>query len=208
MLVMRKVVTLERGVARDVVIRKVTQPFWQACINAVDPPPPPPSLAVAPGQQAAMPTEQLRVCAVGTPGIGKTACTPLLIRMLLKKKKTVVYRVRAPEDSGWIYEFVPGSNERDPITANVYPEQAFKSGVPSLREPSTFYVVDPGGTTDTCDPSPRFRPKVIIVSSPDSKHWGANEFCKERADLEGVIKVILCGNWKSCSKLADSSGAS
>jgi hypothetical protein len=197
MLVMRKVVTLERGVARDVVIRKVTRPFWQACIDAVDPPPPPPPppshdsdrATGAPGQQAATPTEQLRVCAVGTPGIGKTTCTPFLIRMLLMVNKTVVYHMRAPRDAGWMYEFIPGSNDGDPVTANVYPEQAFKSGVPSLREPSTFYVVDPGKTTDSCDPSSLFRPKVIIVASPDSKHWGANEFRKERADLEGVIKV-------------------
>jgi hypothetical protein len=40
MSVMRKVFHLERGaIAADVVIRKVTLPFWQACIDAMDPPP-------------------------------------------------------------------------------------------------------------------------------------------------------------------------
>lgn len=177
---MREVVMLERGVALDVVIRKVTRPFWQACINAVDPP-------QSDGGRVVAPNQQLRVCAVGTPGIGKTTCTPYLIKMLLEKKKTVVYRVRSEDKDEWIYEFVPGPDGR--VTANVYPELAFKSGIQSLKDPSTFYVVDPGDTTDTCNPSPRFRPKVIIVASPDSKHWGANQFTKKRAGLKGVIKV-------------------
>jgi hypothetical protein len=172
MLVMKDVVKLETGVKADVVIRKVTGPFWQACIDAVE-------------------RVGIRVCAVGTPGIGKTTCTPFLIKMLLEQKKTVVYRVRSEDDDEWVYEFIPAeSSYGDPVTANVYPAQAFSSGVPSLSEPSTFYVVDPGKFKGSCDPSNTFRPKVIIVASPDSKHWGAHEFYKKRDGMKGVLKFF------------------
>jgi Retrotransposon hot spot protein len=188
MRVMRGVVKLETGVKSDVVIRKLTRPFWQACIDTVDLLRPP-----SDNQQAdATTNRQLRVCAVGTPGIGKTTCTAVLLRMLLKEKGgTIVYHVRAPKEAGLIYEFVPGSNDDgDPVTAKVYPEQAFYAGIPSLSEASTYYVVDPGDTDDTCNPRPLFRPKVIIVASPDSKHWGANYFYKDRDGALGVLKVF------------------
>ena len=48
-----------------------------------------------------------RVCGVGTPGIGKTTCTPILIRMLLTERHTVVYLVQTVKQSGWYYEFTP-----------------------------------------------------------------------------------------------------
>jgi hypothetical protein len=176
MRVMKDVVKLETGVKADVVIRKVTRPFWQACIDAVE--------------RVGAPTVQVRVCAVGTPGIGKTTCTPFLIKMLLEQKKTVVYRVRSEDNDEWIYEFIPRSGDGDPVTANVYPAQAFSSGVPSLSKPSTYYVVDPGKFQGSCDPSGTFRPKVIIVASPDSKHWGAAEFNKRRDGGKGVVKFL------------------
>jgi hypothetical protein len=191
MLVMKDVVKLETGVKADVVIRKVTRPFWQACIDAVDPPLD--DVLVRRGRSSAPPTptrQQLRVCAVGTPGIGKTTCTPLLIKMLLEQKKAVVYRVRSEDNDEWIYEFIPGSGDGDPVAANVYPAQAFSSGIPSLSEASTFYVVDPGLFKGSCNPSVNFLPKVIIVASPDSTHWGGNEFYKERDGLEGVLKFF------------------
>jgi hypothetical protein len=186
MLVMRGVVKLETGEKADVVIRRVTRPFWQACIDAVEDAAPPPNNSGAPTTVQ----QRRRVCAVGTPGIGKTACTPYLIKMLLEQKKTVVYRVRSEDNNEWIYEFVPGSGEGSPVTAKVYPAQAFSSGVPSLSSPSTFYVVDPGKYDGSCDPDSDFRPKVIIVASPDSKHWGANEFYKNRDGVRGVLKFF------------------
>jgi hypothetical protein len=142
------------------------------------------------GRQADAPTIQLRVCAVGTPGIGKSTCTPVLIKMLLERKKTVVYRVRSEDNDEGICEFIPGSGDGDPVAANVYPAQAFRSGIPSLSEASTFYVVDPGMFKGSCNPSVTFLPKVIIVASPDSKHWGANEFNKRRMDVKGVLKFF------------------
>jgi hypothetical protein len=172
------VVKLERGarktVRSDLVIRKTTRPFWQACIEAAE-----------------TPDAQCRVCAVGTPGIGKTASTPYLIRMLLlERRKTVVYHVRMVERDGWYYEFTPGPGNGDTVLTNVYPEQTLKSRIPSLCDPSTYYVVDPGNTQGTCNPSEHFLPRVIIVTSPDSTHWGGTTFFKDRDDVTGVLKVF------------------
>ena len=77
MSVLRKVVKLETNVRADIVIRNITKPFWQACIDTVN-----------------TPYMRIRVCAVGTPGTGKTAATPILIRMLLDEGHTVVYLLR------------------------------------------------------------------------------------------------------------------
>jgi hypothetical protein len=181
MSVMRGVVMLERdNVALDVVIRTLTRPFWQACIDAVDPP--------RRGRALVSPNQQLRVCVVGTPGIGKTTCTPVLVKMLLERKKTVVYHVRSESGNRFVYEFIPGPDEG--VVANVYPEQNWEWTIQSLMDPATYYVVDPGLFQGSCNPEANFRPKVIIVASPDSKHWGNGEFLKGRAGLNGVLKFF------------------
>jgi hypothetical protein len=183
MFVMRGVVKLETGVRSDVVIRKVTHPFWQACIDTVDRPPPPSDY-----KQADSPNRQIRVCAVGTPGVGKTTCTPYLIMMLLKDKKTVVYHVRSQSKNRFVYEFIPGL--AGTIASNVYPEQNWETTIRSLKDPSTYYIVDPGKFNGSCDPDDDFLPKVIIVASPDSKHWGGSEFYKTRDGGKGVLKFF------------------
>jgi hypothetical protein len=172
MSVLRNVMKLETGVtAKFVVIRRVTRKFWQACIDAAD-----------------TPEERIRVAAIGTAGIGKTACTPLLIKMLLERGTKVVYHIRTCERGGRIYEFVPGPREGDPVVANVYPETTRKTDIPSLNDPSAYYVVDPGKSQDDCTPSCLFQPKVILVTSPDKKHWGDSSFFKRRDDVSGCRK--------------------
>ena len=64
-------------ITEDVIIRNITEHFWQACIDQVD-------------EYNENDNKRYRVCAVGTPGIGKTASTPILIRRLLSKGHTVV----------------------------------------------------------------------------------------------------------------------
>ena len=171
MSVLRNVVDLESAELRDVVIRNITEDFWQACIKTVD-----------------IPNMRYRVCAIGTPGIGKTAFTPILIRMLLLKgHTTVVYIVRTNDKDGWYYEFKPSSTT---ITVNVYPETLRNSQVDSLLDPMTYYVVDPGKTKDNCDPNTDLKAKVIVVTSPDERHWGESEFAKQRGSVLGIFKFF------------------
>ena len=170
MRVMEKVPMLETGEARDIVIRDISEPFWQACIDTCE-----------------TENKRYRVCAVGTPGIGKSTNTPFLIRMLLKKGKTVVYLVRTEKGKGWCYEFIPSKDLSMTPTCNVYPESMDPDGIPSLLSPETYYIVDPGKTKDNCDPATTFLPKVIIVASPDDRHWGESEFRKMRGSVGGVF---------------------
>jgi hypothetical protein len=172
MSVLRNVVDLESGRPLDVVIRKVTRKFWQACIDRAD-----------------TPHEQTRVCGVGTSGIGKTVCTPVLIKMLLERQTKVVYHVRTLRKFGWIYEFLPGyrgGGGASSVVTNVYPERTAWSSIPTMDDPSAYYVVDPGNSTDSCDPPCLFRPKVIIVASPDARHWGDRQFSKRRVNSYGT----------------------
>jgi hypothetical protein len=169
--VLRGMVNLETGQPNvDVIVRGITTKFWRSCIEVVD-----------------TPGWRFRVAAVGTSGIGKTVTTPILIRLLLEAGHTVVYLVRADGNQGWFYEFSGGAG--GPFSARVYPERTNKNRIPSLQLKTTYFVVDPGDTTDSSDPPSDFSPKIILVSSPDSSHWGDNEFQKLRVKVAGFFKV-------------------
>ena len=66
MKVLRNAMNSETGKNSNVVIRNITENFWKKVIDA---------------------TKRSRVCAVGTPGIGKTTSTCILIRLLLQQQK-------------------------------------------------------------------------------------------------------------------------
>ena len=171
----------------NIVLRSIVEPFWQSCIDRVE---------------AVFPNHRYRVCAVGTPGIGKTFTTPLLLRMLLLNNSSVVYIRRTEERDSWFYEFIPTSDGKNPYVVNVYPEESTKfRDIPSLRDPSAYYVVDPGESQVSCNPKPSFKARVIIISSPNDRHWGAGEFVKRRGNQLGTFRYyplwnlneVLCG---------------
>jgi hypothetical protein len=163
---------LETGdIDTTIVVRKMTCAFWTECRKLVD-----------------TPGRRYRVAAIGTPGIGKTTTTPLLIRDLLSTDNTVVYLVRTKEKTGWYYEFVSKDGE---YTAEVYPEIHGWCGIESLKSRSTYYIVDPGSqdNPDSCDEDAIFQPKLIIVASPDERHWGSS-FWKQRSTVMGGFRFI------------------
>ena len=175
MRVLRDVPMLETGARLDVVVRTITEPFWKACINCVD-----------------TPDRKFRVCAIGTPGIGKTTTTAVLIRLLLQQRRTVVYVINSAKMLNWYYEFIPDS-ETTQISVRVYPEQDHLLRIPSLENPNTYYIVDPGNTDTSCYPGDNFEPKVIIVTSPNSRHWGGGGFLKRRDPITGFF--MFCPLW-------------
>ena len=73
---------------KNVIIRdNITEEFWSEVIAT---------------------TNEYRVGAVGgTPGIGKTTSTCILIRLLLQQRHTVLYHVRTKEKEGFVYLFTP-----------------------------------------------------------------------------------------------------
>ena len=144
----------------NVVIRNSTEPFWKACLAEVDA------------------TYPRRVCAIGTPGIGKTTSTAYLIRLLLMRSKqtTIVYRMRAGNEAGFCYEFC--TDGKGGKSVSVFPERNCFWNIPSLQNNDTYYIVDPCQTTTSCNPPADFMAKVIIVTSPNSIHWGGSSFGK------------------------------
>jgi hypothetical protein len=172
MQVMKNIIDLEKGTTRDVVIREVTIDFWKECMEFLD-----------------APSYQPRLCVVGTPGIGKSTSTAYFIRVLLTERKTVVYRMRETNSIGWYYEFVPRRVALDiRVDVRVYPNSVSIRHIECLKLKSTYYIVDPGETKDSCLPGGRFAAKFILVSSPDGNHWGISEFKKNRGNDRSTFK--------------------
>jgi hypothetical protein len=151
----------------NIVLRSITEDFWEKVVSTTE-----------------KPKYTFRVCAVGTPGVGKTTATPILIRLLLLMKRNVFYHIRSLNLGNWVYEFTPvQATEGGPITVkvNVIRENEFfyqdieshsQEGLPN------YYVVDPGKTKDNCDVGEDFKGRFILVSSPDNHHWGGSQFEK------------------------------
>jgi hypothetical protein len=155
---LRDVVDLETAITDNVVLRNITEDYWRAVIDTA---------------------QSNRVCASGTPGIGKTITTCILIRLLLQERKTVIYNVRTKQENAVMYVFTP-SNDSDSNLIGVSIMEARKFNQFDEKYESTYYVVDPGKTKDDCDLSLIFLGKVIIVASLDDRHWGESEFTKRR----------------------------
>jgi hypothetical protein len=107
---------------------------------------------------------------LGLFGVGLSISTPFLIRMLIARGKTVVYRVQGIP---WFYEFC---RKGASCQCRVFQERDFPDGVASLYEESTFYVVDAGDSGTNCNPHACFAPRVIIISSPNEIQWGGSHF--------------------------------
>ena len=165
------------GEPRNIVLRSIVEPFWQSCIDTVN-------------SKDPLSGARYRVCAIGTPGIGKTYTTPLLLRMLLLQRSTVVYIRRSDDRTSWFYEFVPKPDGEMNVTVNVYPEASnnLPKKIPSLKKNTTYYVVDPGVCNENCNPGEIFKPRVIIISSPNEQHWGGKNFQKLNSKQVGVFQ--------------------
>jgi len=72
--------------ATTVILRAVTLPFWTAVADTLH------------ESRTRGADDRVNVVAVGSPGTGKSATTPVLIRLLLQRGKTVVFQVRDPEN--------------------------------------------------------------------------------------------------------------
>ena len=168
MRVLRDVLSLEGVGKKNVILRNnITEEFWQEVIASAS---------------------DYRVCAVGTPGIGKTTSTCILIRLLLERQQTIVYHVRTDDKVGYVYMFVPPTESTGDVDVHVIPEAQFKCTDSRFNKESIYYVVDPGQTTMSCNPPNIYIGKVIIIASPDNRHWGGSEFEKERDGVSGIFR--------------------
>jgi hypothetical protein len=87
-----------------------------------------------------------------------------------------------------------GETERPEYSyiCTIHDESSFPTGIASANDETVYYIVDPNKTKDSCDPKDDFKPKVIIVSSPNDLHWGGSEFDKERDDEVAVSGGLFC----------------
>jgi hypothetical protein len=74
------------------------------------------------------------------------------------------------------------------VKTRIFSEKLAPPEIPIRDSDSTYYIVDPGMTNSSCNPRTDFLPKVIIVSSPDSRQWGKHEFTKYRDAVIGGIR--------------------
>jgi DUF1365 family protein len=157
MKVLHNVVDLETGRIHDVLLRNITEPFWMKVLEA---------------------TNESRVCVVvtpgivGTPGIGKTTTSPIVLRFIFEQSPdyvTVIYDVRTLKNDDYVYIFTRRGGINAEIKTEVIPQKSFQ--LSNYNDKSTYYVVDPGQKKDSCNPLRDFKGKVIIVSSPDDGHW-------------------------------------
>ena len=170
MLLMRGVTNLQTGTVVDsIVIRGVERLFWEECLK-----------------QVMTPDIRCRVCAVGTPGTGKTTSTLFLIRTLFENKHTVVYRF-----PGASYFYVFKWRPYTGYDVNVYTQEHSLWDVESLSDPSTFYIVDPGNSGKNCLPHTSFAARTIIVSTCEvSDYWGGSELTKQRGNVTGMFRIF------------------
>lgn len=129
------------------------------------------------------PGHQYRVCVVGSNGVGKTTTTAIFIRLLLQKGRSVVYHIRTADKSRWVYEFIPNriDVEHNPhnVEVQVIPEQKFNVALtPTLVDNiQNYYIVDTGTTfEENCNPDDQVKCRVVLIASPNERHWGGNKF--------------------------------
>jgi hypothetical protein len=176
MYVLYNVIFLETERKHPVIVRSSTEPFWENVIEEVD-------------EQDTYGYNINSVCVVGTSGIGKTTTTYFLIRMLLQRHKTVVYNIRSNKCSGYIYEFTPKKDKDMDVQVKVYTDSELEK-ISSLDKNDTYYIVDPGMTKDNCHPGVQFKCRIIIVASPDERHWGGSSFSKRRTGYGGIFQQM------------------
>ena len=97
--------------------------------------------------------------------------------------------VRTKRQTNHYVELVPSDdtsveNKYNP-RINIYPESTKQTKIDALYDPDAYFVVDPGETTASCDPEINVVARVVIVASPDERHWGGSSFTK-RTPLENL----------------------
>ena len=135
------------------------------------------------------PKKRNRVAVVGTPGIGKTTTSFFAIRLLLRMGKTVVYLYRTPDKSNHYIQMTPQRGNNN-VAVDHFPETTASTDIPVLRNKETYYIVDSGQTKENCNPEGGVMGRVIIVASPDERHWGSGFPKKEPGRDPGMFRYF------------------
>lgn len=160
--VMRDVPNPYSGKVTNVVIRIADNEFWTNCITELNDP-----------------NKRDRVAVVGTPGIGKSTTAFYLIKLLLERRDTVVYVRRSVDQVLHYVQLTPSNDDDAEVQIHLFPESTKQTEIDALYDPETYFIVDPGQTKTNCNPEGDVAARVVIVASPDERHWGGNAFSKK-----------------------------
>ena len=153
----------------DIVVRNQDLQYWDSCVAELED----------------SSETRRRMVSIGSPGIGKSTTALFLIRKLLQMGKSVVYRIKG---EGVLVQFKPNREVVagvDDVDVELFPETTPEVEIASLLDRETYYIVDPGMTKVNCNPPRRVLARVIIVASPDERHWGGNSFPKVEPGYPG-----------------------
>jgi hypothetical protein len=134
-----------------------------------------------------------RMAVLGTAGIGKSTSVSLLTRLLLLKKKTVVYLLCSEQRVRQYIQFIP-PNGNAAVEIEVFHESESPNTIAALQNEDTYFIVDPDETKRNCNPIAEVAARVIIVASSDDRHWGKS--CSRRIphkEMEGSFVIFLRG---------------
>ena len=103
-----------------------------------------------------------------------------------------MYRVCRVGEKGFLFMFTPRMNSSgEVVDVKVIEEKDFLYWDTNFNQPSIYYVVDPGKTKEfNCNLDDDFHGKVVIVASPDNRHWGESDFLKYRGKTKGLFMFL------------------
>jgi hypothetical protein len=76
-------------------------------------------------------------------------------------------------------QLTPSDDDDVQVQVQLFPESTKQTEIDALYDPETYFIVDPGQTKPSCNPEGDVAARVVIVASPDERHWGANAFSKK-----------------------------
>ena len=122
------------------------------------------------------------VVIIGSPGVGKSSTHPYLLKLLLEKRRPVVFLKRDVDRGGKYYEFLPSRDGS--YTAFEYKEKDVdEDTIASLKDHEAFLIIEPLGQRSP--PPAWIKARVALVCSPNRQHYQGME--KTGMDQFGAI---------------------
>eukprot|EP00978_Attheya_sp_CCMP212_P030974 scaffold115720_cov60-Attheya_sp.AAC.1 len=86
-----------------------------------------------------------------------------------------------------VRHYIEFSPKNGTVEIALFPESESPIAISSLRKEATYLLVDPGQTKINCNPIEEISARVIIVASPDERHWGKSSFRKKTEVGDGGV---------------------
>ena len=143
-----------------VVLRKMTREYWAKVVQEV--------LGVPDNGAARNAATSCSVVAVGSPGTGKSATAPYLLKLLLEKGKRVVFQIRGDDEMSIFYLFSPSSTG---VSCSVTAHRSRRlDELEVLQDPDTVLVIEPRRYRFPPDDF-GVKSTFVLICSPNEAHY-------------------------------------